>query len=309
MVFLYDSMDLTTCASVRHIPEWLLWLSYKPLARIGHNLGNQVLYPPLQFVKEGIVRGHLFGHHSLSNKSCSQIVFQLNGTALPSLALENFQEVENLKLRGSDHDEADEMIAGALGLIYASAKINISYSILFNLTTSYSSYFGGKKGISRNKTSFFLLMCRLVFRTVTAWITLKLFSTTAASDTVSQWTIPLNTYTHQSLNVIYQTVSALMSLFVVMLLHPNVQKKAQEEVDFIIGRERLPTFEDCPRLPFIDAVCKELLRWRPVNPLGTFCSYKVSPPERHYTYNVLAGRYPTHGHKRQHICRFLHTKR
>jgi len=40
----------------------------------------------------------------------------------------------------------------------ASAKINISYSILFNLTTSYSSYSEGKKGISRNKTSFFLLM-------------------------------------------------------------------------------------------------------------------------------------------------------
>ena len=44
-----------------------------------------------------------------------------------------------------------------------SAKINFSYSILFHLTTSYSSYFGGKKGISRNKTSFFLLMtcCKL----------------------------------------------------------------------------------------------------------------------------------------------------
>jgi len=38
------------------------------------------------------------------------------------------------------------------------AKINFSYSILFHLTTSYFSYFGGKKGISRNKTSFFLLM-------------------------------------------------------------------------------------------------------------------------------------------------------
>jgi hypothetical protein len=45
--------------------------------------------------------------------------FQLNGTALPSLALENFQEVENLKLRGSDRDEAEEIIAGALGSIYA----------------------------------------------------------------------------------------------------------------------------------------------------------------------------------------------
>src|SRR6266850_640472 len=41
---------------------------------------------------------------------------------------------------------------------FTSAKINISYSILFNLTTSYSSYFGGKKRISRNKTIFFLLM-------------------------------------------------------------------------------------------------------------------------------------------------------
>jgi len=42
-----------------------------------------------------------------------------------------------------------------------SAKINFSYSILFYLTTSYSSYFGGKKGINRNKTSFFLLMLPL----------------------------------------------------------------------------------------------------------------------------------------------------
>jgi len=41
---------------------------------------------------------------------------------------------------------------------YTSAKINFSYSILFHLTTPYPSYFGGKKGISRNKTSFFLLM-------------------------------------------------------------------------------------------------------------------------------------------------------
>jgi len=53
-----------------------------------------------------------------------------------------------------------------LVVISASAKINVSYSILFNLTTSYSSYFGGKKGISRNKTSFFLLMPQLTQCTV-----------------------------------------------------------------------------------------------------------------------------------------------
>ena len=46
-----------------------------------------------------------------------------------------------------------------------SEKINFSYSILLHLTTSYSSYFGGKKGISRNKTSFFLLMTTMDNRT------------------------------------------------------------------------------------------------------------------------------------------------
>jgi cytochrome P450 len=53
-----------------------------------------------------------------------------------------------------------------------------------------------------------------------------------------------------------------------MLLYPGVQKKAQDELDSVIGRERLPTFEDRPMLPFIDAVCKETLRWRPVAPAG-----------------------------------------
>ena len=45
---------------------------------------------------------------------------------------------------------------------------------------------------------------------------------------------------------------------------------AQQELDAVTGRERLPTFEDRPRLPFVDAVCKEVLRWRPVTPIGKF---------------------------------------
>jgi hypothetical protein len=53
----HDNMDLRT--SVRYIPEWVPWLSYKPLARIGYNMGNEVLYPPLQFVKESIVSSYL----------------------------------------------------------------------------------------------------------------------------------------------------------------------------------------------------------------------------------------------------------
>ena len=60
----------------------------------------------------------------------------------------------------------------------------------------------------------------------------------------------------------------MMTLLVACLLHPEAQKKARDEIDAVIGRERLPTFEDRPKLPFVDAMCKEVLRWRPATPIG-----------------------------------------
>ncbi|KAH9995382.1 cytochrome P450 [Russula compacta] len=157
---------------LRHIPEWLPWISYKPLARVGRDLGNQVLYPPIQFVKEGI----------------------LNGTALPSLALESLQELEKQSTSEPDRDKAEEIIAGALASMYSGQSP---------------------------------LLC---------------------------------------LDLGEMTGSATKWFLVAMLLYPEIQKKAQDEIDSVIGRDRLPTFEDRPRLPFIDAVCKEVLRWRPVTP-------------------------------------------
>jgi hypothetical protein len=59
-----------------------------------------------------------------------------------------------------------------------------------------------------------------------------------------------------------------MSFFVAALLHPEIQTIAQKELDAVTRRERLPTFEDRSRLPFVDAICKEILRWRPVVPMG-----------------------------------------
>lgn len=44
--------------------------------------------------------------------------------------------------------------------------------------------------------------------------------------------------------------------------------KAQEELDEVVGRERLPSFEDKPRLPHIGAIFEETLRWRPVGAGG-----------------------------------------
>ncbi|KAN0115869.1 Cytochrome P450 [Russula decolorans] len=133
---------------LRHIPKWLPWLSYRPLARFGYDIGQEVLHVPMEFARESM----------------------RNGTAQPSLALEILREME--KVEKSEREKMEE------------------------------------------------------------------------------------------------TPSSLMPFFVAILLRPDVQTMAQKELDAVTMRERLPTFEDRPRLPFVDAICKEVKRWKPAVPLG-----------------------------------------
>ena len=65
-----------------------------------------------------------------------------------------------------------------------------------------------------------------------------------------------------------QTVHALEAFLVAMALFPRVQKKAQAELDQVVGPDRLPTFEDIRQIPYIEAVILETLRWVPVTPIG-----------------------------------------
>ncbi|KAN0139662.1 Cytochrome P450 monooxygenase [Lactarius tabidus] len=53
-----------------------------------------------------------------------------------------------------------------------------------------------------------------------------------------------------------------------MVAHPEVQRRAQAELDTVVGRSRIPTFSDVPNLPYIQAMVKETLRWRPVLPFS-----------------------------------------
>lgn len=84
------------------------------------------------------------------------------------------------------------------------------------------------------------------------------------------------------------STSAVIESFVLaMTSFPEVQRKAQEELDRVLCG-RLPTHADIPSLPYLTAVIKEviryvhqcpfsifilngyvcLLRWRPIVPLG-----------------------------------------
>jgi cytochrome P450 len=58
------------------------------------------------------------------------------------------------------------------------------------------------------------------------------------------------------------------TLFLAMVLYPEVQKKAQAEIDKVVGPNRLPDFHDRDFLPYINAVLKETLRWNLVAPIG-----------------------------------------
>ncbi|KAH9039865.1 cytochrome P450 [Lactarius pseudohatsudake] len=141
---LASEFSLPGALLVNELPfQWLSWFSYQPRARFGHN-GKDVVLEPMRFVKES-----------------------LNGTAQPSLALECLRQTE--KLGHTEHENAEEVIAGTLGSMYS-----------------------------------------------------------AGTDTT----------------------------------------RAQRELDAVTGRERLPSLEDRPRLPFNEAMCKEVLRRRPIAPLS-----------------------------------------
>ncbi|KZV67267.1 cytochrome P450 [Peniophora sp. CONT] len=65
------------------------------------------------------------------------------------------------------------------------------------------------------------------------------------------------------------TTRAVLSWWTLaMLAYPEVQQRAQDELDTVVGRARVPTFADMPNLPYISAMVKEIIRWRPVTPFA-----------------------------------------
>lgn len=60
-----------------------------------------------------------------------------------------------------------------------------------------------------------------------------------------------------------------------MTLYPDVQKRAQDEIDRVVGKDRLPSIKDQDKLVYIGALIKEVLRFAPVAPLGA-CHHSIA---------------------------------
>ena len=64
------------------------------------------------------------------------------------------------------------------------------------------------------------------------------------------------------------TASVLEFSTMASVLYPESVGKAQEELDSVIGKDRLPSFDDISNLPYVNAFIKEIFRWRPMGPMG-----------------------------------------
>jgi cytochrome P450 len=74
-----------------------------------------------------------------------------------------------------------------------------------------------------------------------------------------------------------------------MVLHPDVQQKAFEEIRSVCGPDRLPSYdEDRENLPYLSATIMENFRWAPATPLGIYLcfSYHLMFSDGPYSYTA-----------------------
>ncbi|KAH6695143.1 cytochrome P450 [Plectosphaerella plurivora] len=64
------------------------------------------------------------------------------------------------------------------------------------------------------------------------------------------------------------TASTLYGFIQAILVWPEVQRKIQEEIDRVVGPDRLPNMDDYDDLPYVRSCIKESLRWMPTVVLG-----------------------------------------
>ena len=94
-----------------------------------------------------------------------------------------------------------------------------------------------------------------------------------------------------TIGVLYEaahTTLMVLEVFVMAsILHQDAVCRAQRELDIVVGRDRLPTFEDLLKLPYVNAFVREVFRWRPITPGGM--PYAVIEEDEYMGYWIPKG--------------------
>lgn len=64
------------------------------------------------------------------------------------------------------------------------------------------------------------------------------------------------------------TANSILFTIMAMVTHPDVLRQAHEELDRVIGQNRMPVWADEPNLPYVRAIIKEQQRWRCIAPMS-----------------------------------------
>ena len=83
-----------------------------------------------------------------------------------------------------------------------------------------------------------------------------------------------------------QTGNQVAWAIAALLAHPDVFKRAREEIDSVVRVGELPTFNDEEKLPLVTAICMEILRWKDLVPLGV---YSLGPDTSRMTHSAPPG--------------------
>ncbi|GKT44747.1 fumitremorgin C synthase [Colletotrichum spaethianum] len=83
------------------------------------------------------------------------------------------------------------------------------------------------------------------------------------------------------------TMSILCWSVIAMITYPHMMHKAQAIMDEVVGRERLPVFADRAKLPYIDAMIEEVMRWRPIFPAGM--NHATAEEDEYMGYRIPKG--------------------
>ncbi|KZP06197.1 cytochrome P450 [Athelia psychrophila] len=87
-------------------------------------------------------------------------------------------------------------------------------------------------------------------------------------DTTNQERVIKNTAAEMYVAGADTSASFLATFLLAMIQYPKVQRRAQAELDSVLGPDRLPTFGDMPSLPYLSAITKECFRWEVVTPIS-----------------------------------------
>jgi cytochrome P450 len=83
------------------------------------------------------------------------------------------------------------------------------------------------------------------------------------------------------------TSGTLVGFIQAMLMFPEAQKAAQEEIDRVVGSDRLPEMDDAPNCPYVRACVKEAIRWMPTIILGS--PHAVIQEDHYMGYRIPKG--------------------